>query len=113
MVQAADIKVIKSFEIDGDRIFTKDDATGSLSRLHDQGSDSFTITFAPERKLSAKAVRTSANEHCLLAPATKWTEYLPTTEIGLINSKVAPTEEDDMDEHMPTLSSYRCCSNWI
>ena len=61
-------------EINGDHIFTQDEATASLSRLCDhQGSDSFTITFASERKLCAKAVCTSANEYCLLALATKWT----------------------------------------
>ena len=55
-------------EIDGVPVFTKDDATASFSQLRDQGSDSFTITFAPERKLSANSVRIYANEYCLLAP---------------------------------------------
>ena len=96
-------KIQGAFIVDGDRILTKDDATTFLSRLCDQGSDSFTITFAPERILSAKAVRASANEYCLLAPVTKWTEDLPIAEISLINSKFAPTKGDDMDEHMPAL----------
>jgi len=55
-------------EIDGVPIFTQDDDAASFSRLQDQGSDSFSITFAPARKLSAKHVRTSADEFCLLAP---------------------------------------------
>ena len=57
--------------------------------------------------LQSRPFRTfNTNAYCLLAPATKWTEDIPTSEIALISSKFAPTEEDDMDEHMPTLSSH-------
>jgi len=75
-------------EIEGVPVFTKDDTLASFSRLRDQGSVSFSITFAPERKLSAKHVRTSANEYCLLAPATKWPDDIPTSEINSIKSSL-------------------------
>ena len=74
-------------EIDGDCIFKKDEATASLStRLHNQGSDSFAITFATKRNISAKAIRTSSNEYNIYAPNTKW-DTVDDAEIGLINSK--------------------------
>ena len=90
-------------KIDRVPIFTKDYVVASFSRLRDQGSVSFSMTFAPERKSSAKHLCTSANEYCLLAPATKWSDDIPTSEINTIKSKFAPAE-DDMNEHMPTLS---------
>ena len=89
-------------------VFTKADATASFSRLRDQGSVSFSITFAPERKSSAKHVRTSANEYSLLASATKWSDDIPTSEVNVIKSKFAPAE-DNMNEHMPTLSIHSLC----
>jgi len=57
-------------EIDGVPVFTKDDDIASFSRLQDQGSGSFSITFVPGRKISSKIVCTSTNEYCLLAPGT-------------------------------------------
>ena len=40
----------------------------------------------------------------LLAPATKWLDAIHDSEINAINSKFALTEEDNMNEHTPTLS---------
>jgi len=69
----------------------------------DQGVEEFPITFAPEKKLSAKSVRAAANENNFFAPNTKWDEELIEADIAKIHTKLAPTE-DDMDEYTPTLS---------
>ena len=52
-------------EIAGERVFDQHDAIAVLDRLHDQGVLDFSIKFAPEKKLDAKALKKAIDDYNL------------------------------------------------
>ena len=74
-------------EITGHTIFTKSEATTTLSQIRDEGVLEFHITFAVEPILTAKQRRHNANELALFDLQTTWKgNKLPTNDLNRVNA---------------------------
>ena len=72
-------------EIAGHQIFTKSEATTTLSKLRNEGVSQFHIMFAVKPALNARQRRHNANEFPLFDHWMKWTgNALPTNDLNYV-----------------------------
>ena len=87
-------------EIAGHCIFTKSEATTTLSQTRDEGVCEFHIIFATEPPLNAKQRRHNANELVLFDHRTKWKgNELPTNDLNRIHVNFSSTNCITVTDH--------------
>ena len=91
--------------IDGEPVFTEDDARRVLKRLFDEQVDEFEIEFAPEKKLNAKQLRKALVEHDIFQPnPPDDEEHVPVLTMEDVRS-IAAIRHPDVDFDDPSLTS--------
>ena len=90
--------------IDGERVFTIDDAKRILRRLHDEHVDEFEIVFAPEKRLDASQLRKALIEHNIYKPnEPDDEEHVPSITLADLRS-IASILHPETDFHDPAVT---------
>ena len=91
--------------IDGERVFSKEDALRALKRLHDEQVKEFQIEFAPEKRLDASQLRKALVEHDIFQPDAP--EYAaPVAQLSLEDIRaIAAIRFPDIDFTDPSVST--------